>query len=183
MRMFAGCLPGARVLVPGCGDGQDSRYLTSLGLDVLSFDLSDGMLEEARKLDARGQYEKLDLRNVASLARTFDGVYASGCLYHLRRGEFKTFVRDIYAMLVPRGVFYVSMKIGRGEGYRAVPGHQYPGGEQARQLLQGDRYYAYYQRQELARYLRSYQLLRERPLQHAEEVFELWLSKGPEANR
>jgi hypothetical protein len=34
MRLFASYLQGSRVLVPGCGDGRDSRYLSSLGLDV-----------------------------------------------------------------------------------------------------------------------------------------------------
>jgi cyclopropane fatty-acyl-phospholipid synthase-like methyltransferase len=181
MRLFASYLRGSRVLVPGCGDGRDSRYLSSLGLDVWSFDLSDGMLAEARTLDVRGRYVKLDLRDVASLGQTFDGVFASGCLYHLRRDEFATFVHDISAMLEPGAVFYLNLKIGTGEEYRAVPGDQYPGGAQARQLLQGERYYVYYQRQELAQYFRPYQRLHERELQHAEEVVEFWLRKNPEA--
>jgi cyclopropane fatty-acyl-phospholipid synthase-like methyltransferase len=103
MQLFARYLPGARVLVPGCGDGRDSRYLSSLGLDVWSFDLSDGMLAEARKFDARGCYVELDVRDVAALGQPFDGVFASGCLYHLRRGEFEAFVDDICAMLEPGG--------------------------------------------------------------------------------
>ena len=44
MRMFGGFLPGKRVLVPGCGDGRDSRFLASLGLAITSFDLSEEML-------------------------------------------------------------------------------------------------------------------------------------------
>jgi|SRR5882724_1837917 len=181
MRLFARYLQGSRVLVPGGCDGRDSRYLSSLGLDVWSFDLSDGMLAEVRKLDARGRYVKLDLRDVASLGQTFDGVFASGCLYHLRRGEFATFVHDIYALLEPGGVFYLNMKIGTGEEYRAVPGDRYPGGAHARHLLQGDRYYVYYHRHELAQHFRQYQWLHERDLQHAEEVVEVWLRKSPEA--
>ncbi len=183
MRLFAGYLSGTKVLVPGCGDGRDSRYLSSLGLDVLSFDLSDGMLQEARKLDGHARYVKLDLREVSSLAQTFDGVYASGCLYHLSRREFEAFIRDTYVMLELNGVFYLNMKIGIGEEYSAVPGDRYPGGEQARQLLTGDRYYVYYQRKELAHYLRSYQLLHERDIQYAEEAVELWVRKSPEANQ
>jgi hypothetical protein len=31
MRRFAGYLAGKCVLVPGCGDGRDSRFLASLG--------------------------------------------------------------------------------------------------------------------------------------------------------
>ena len=172
MRLFASYLLGSSVLVPGRGDGRDSRYLSSRGLDVLSFDLSDGMLEEARKLD---------LRDMASPSQTFDGVFASGCLYHFRRDEFATFVHDVYALLEPGGVFSLNLKIGTGEEYRVVPGDRYPGGAQARRLLQGDRYDVYYQRQDLAQYFRPYQWLHECDLQHAEEVVEVWLRKSPEA--
>lgn len=178
MRLFASYLNGCKVLVPGCGDGRDSRYLFSLGLDVFSFDLSDGMLEEARKLDTEGRYEKLDLREVASLGQTFDGVYASGCLYHLSRHEFEKFINDIYSMLEPSGLFYLNMKIGIGEEYRSVPSKKYPGGERAQQTLQGDRYYVYYLQDELKKYLKKYQCLYERDLQHAEEGLELWLRKN-----
>lgn len=34
MRRFSGYLAGKHVLVPGCGDGRDSRFLRSLGLAV-----------------------------------------------------------------------------------------------------------------------------------------------------
>jgi len=177
MTLFASYLCGSRVIVPACGDGRDSRYLRDLGLNVFSFDLSEGMLEEARKLDINGRYQKLDLREIKSLSETFDGVFASGCLYHLRRGEFETFVNDIHGMLNPQGVFYLNMKIGTGEEFREVPGDRYPGGEQARQLLQGNRFYTYYRRDELALYLRKYKCLQKREMQHAEEVVEFWLRK------
>src|SRR6202166_4022933 len=47
MRKFAGYLAGKQVLVPGCGDGRDSRFLLSLGLAITSFDLSDSILKIA----------------------------------------------------------------------------------------------------------------------------------------
>ena len=56
MRVFVDYLPGARVLVPGCGDGRDSRYLSSRGLDVTSFDLSPGMLKVAISQDPGGRF-------------------------------------------------------------------------------------------------------------------------------
>ena len=39
IRRFGGYLAGKRVLVPGCGDGRDSDFLRSLGLEIHSFDL------------------------------------------------------------------------------------------------------------------------------------------------
>src|ERR1700681_3755024 len=56
MRRFSGYLAGKRVLVPGCGDGRDSRFLRSLGLVVHSFDLSEEMLKIAMAQDPEGSY-------------------------------------------------------------------------------------------------------------------------------
>ena len=82
MRRFAGYLAGTRVLVPGCGEGRDSRYLRSLDLDPLSFDLSSHMLALAQSKDPDGAYTCLDLRDMNRLpAGAFDGVLAIGCLY------------------------------------------------------------------------------------------------------
>jgi SAM-dependent methyltransferase len=178
MRLFANYLNGSSVLVPGCGDGRDSRYLSSLGLDVFSFDLSDGMLSEARNLDPDGRYEKLDLRDIECLNRGWDGVYASGCLYHLTRSEFERCLAAIHTILAPTGIFYFNLKIGSGEEYRATPGARYPGGEVARQFLLGERYYAYYRRDEIANYLQPFERLYERDMEYAEEIVELWLRKG-----
>ncbi len=52
------------VLVAGCGEGRDSRYLTGLGARALSFDLSDGMLALARAADPAGTYLHADLRHL-----------------------------------------------------------------------------------------------------------------------
>ena len=93
MRAFQSLLPGERVLVPGCGDGRDSRYLASLDLRVASFDLSQGMLSIARANDATGTYFLLDMRQMYALVGPFDGIWASGCLYHLRKLEFADCVR------------------------------------------------------------------------------------------
>src|ERR1700733_6992507 len=57
---FAGHLAGKRVLVPGCGDGRDSRFLHSLGLAITSFDLSEAMLKIAMAQDPEGTYTLMD---------------------------------------------------------------------------------------------------------------------------
>ena len=55
----------------------------------------------------------------------------------LRGAEFSCLGNDIDVMLESDGVFYLNMKMGTGEEYRAVPGDRYPGGKQARQFLWG----------------------------------------------
>jgi SAM-dependent methyltransferase len=135
MRRFAVFLPGPLVVVPGCGDGRDSRFLASLALQVTSFDLSDAMLRIAREQDQSGTYLKLDLRDMANLRGSFDGIWASGCLYHLSKAEFVQCVATCKSLLSKAGVLYVSMKEGRGERYEEILGPRYPGGAEAKALL------------------------------------------------
>jgi len=177
MRRFAGFLPGKRALVPGCGDGRDSRFLVSLGLEITSFDLSRQMLKVAKAADPNGNYVLMDLRDIDALAGPYDGIFASGCLYHLRKPEFLQFVRCCQAILSPGGVLYFNMKEGRGERFEDRPGPRYPGGAEARERLQGKRFYAYYQRHELLSVLQGFEIHHEQRLIPGDGGFEFWVRK------
>lgn len=177
MRKFAGYLVGNHVLVPGCGDGRDSRFLLSLELTVTSFDLSEEMLKIARAQDPKGRYVLADLREMDKLQRGYDGVFASGCLYHLTKTEFAEWVESCRTLLSTAGVLYLNMKEGQGERFEEKPGPCYPGGEEARTRLQGKRFYAYYQRDELVAGLRGFEILHEQKLVPGDGGFEFWLRK------
>jgi 2-polyprenyl-3-methyl-5-hydroxy-6-metoxy-1,4-benzoquinol methylase len=148
MQRFSGHLTGKRVLVPGCGDGRDSRFLRSLGLAIDSFDLSEGMLKIAKELDPEGHYSVLDLRELGKCSGPYDGIFASGCLYHLIKQEFAKCIGSCRTQLSPKGVLYLNMKKGYGERFEEQPGPRYPGGIKARERLGGKRFYAYYHRDE-----------------------------------
>jgi 2-polyprenyl-3-methyl-5-hydroxy-6-metoxy-1,4-benzoquinol methylase len=107
MRRFGGYLAGKRVLVPGCGDGRDSRFLRSFGLEIHSFDLSEEMLKIAVAQDPQSTYFRMDLREIDRCEGTYDGIFASGCLYHLNKPEFSECVRFCWALL-SRAVFFIS---------------------------------------------------------------------------
>ena len=47
---------GARALDFGCGTGRSTRFLRSLGLQVIGADISEPMLDQARALDPSGEY-------------------------------------------------------------------------------------------------------------------------------
>jgi SAM-dependent methyltransferase len=181
MRRFAGYLSGSRVLVPGCGDGRDSRFLVSLGLTVTSFDLSEEMLKIARSQDSNGSYVLMDLRDMDRFSGGYDGVFASGCLYHLKKTEFARWLESCRTLLAPAGVFYFNMKEGKGERFEEKPGPRYPGGDEARLRLQGKRFYAYYQRDELVAALQRFDILHEQKLIPGDGGFEFWLRTYGEA--
>ena len=47
---------GSRALDFGCGAGRSTRFLRNLGLHVIDADISQAMLDQARTLDASGEY-------------------------------------------------------------------------------------------------------------------------------
>ena len=47
---------GSRALDFGCGTGRSTRFLGNLGLNVTGTDVSQAMLDQARALDASGEY-------------------------------------------------------------------------------------------------------------------------------
>lgn len=175
MDIFADYLTGASVLVVGCGDGRDSKYLSSKNLIVTSIDLSKGMLNEAIKNDPSGNYKLFDLRNIDKLGTQFDGIWASGCLYHLTRNDFCKFLQKSKRVLTKDGILYLNMKEGSGEEYLDKPKSEgYPGGIKSKKLLTGTRYYSYYSHEELTAYLKEYRIVNERRLKFAEKGFEFW---------
>jgi SAM-dependent methyltransferase len=178
MRRFAGYLAGKRVLVPGCGDGRDSRYLRSLGLSVSSFDLSPGMLKIAKAQEPDGDYSCRDLRAIRECAGPYDGIFASGCLYHLTKTEFAKCVEDCRQLLSPGGVFYFNMKEGSGQRFEDKPGPSYPGGGEAQERLQGRRFYAYYKHDELLAPLGRFKILHEQKLVPGDGGFEFWAQRS-----
>ena len=175
MGIFADYLTGIRVLVVGCGDGRDSKYLSSKNLTVTSIDLSKGMLNEAIRNDPSGDYKLLDLRNIDKLKAQFDGIWASGCLYHLTKNEFSNFLKKAKTVLREDGILYLNMKEGSGDEYLDEPkSKRYPGGIKSKKLLTGTRYYSYYSHEELITYLSGYEIVKERRLKFAEKGFEFW---------
>ena len=167
-----------RVLVPGCGLGEDARYLRSKGITVDAFDLSSGMLIQARKADPEGSYAQLDLRDIGRLEHCYHGVWARGCLYHLSPVELEKWYSDCATILEPAGVLYFSMKEGHGQEMRVVPAPGYSGGSKARTKLRGERYYSYYTVSEIEGMVSKwFKSLHQRSIHGMQPAFEFWLRK------
>jgi SAM-dependent methyltransferase len=178
MQIFASFMSGKDVLVAGCGEGKDSRFLRDLGFSITSFDLSDGMLTIAKAKDPDGVYLKHDLRKLSELGQ-HDGVWACACLYHLTKEEFQTCLKAIWNSLNPGGVFFCNLKIGEGEQYIEQPRKGYPGGEEAQVKLMGNRFYAFYEVEELEDYFLNFDVLKKRKdiLKEGKGAMEFWLRK------
>jgi hypothetical protein len=114
---------------------------------------------------------------MGALIGPFDGIWASGCLYHLKKRELGACIRHCYRLVSSNGILYLNMKEGRGEQFEAKPLSGYPGGERAKRLLEGERFYAYYTRGELLSYLNGFDVVKEDRIVVARGGFEFWLRR------
>ncbi|MFC1408223.1 class I SAM-dependent methyltransferase [Streptacidiphilus sp. N1-12] len=105
---------GSRVLDLGSGTGlPTARQLADGGLDVVGVDLSGGMVELARRNVPAARFHQLDVADVQpggdpDLGR-FDAVVAFFSLLMLPRAEIPTVLRTIHQLLLPEGLFALSM--------------------------------------------------------------------------
>ncbi|WUE96754.1 methyltransferase domain-containing protein [Streptomyces sp. NBC_00490] len=105
---------GSRVLDLGCGTGiPTARQLADGGLDVVGVDLSDRMVTLARRSVPTGTFHRADIADLRpdgprDLGR-FDAVAAFFSLLMLPRAEIPLAVRTIHYLLVPGGLFALSM--------------------------------------------------------------------------
>ena len=102
-----GDINGKRLLDVGCGLGEASVYFATLGADVTSADLSQGMLDAtARLAQANGVNVKQHLASAEELRlppeTQFDIIYAGNLLHHVDIEQ--TLVR-IKPHLAPAGMF------------------------------------------------------------------------------
>ncbi|WP_406008384.1 class I SAM-dependent methyltransferase [Streptomyces sp. NBC_00637] len=109
------CLPaGSRVLDLGCGTGLPTALqLAEAGFEVVGVDLSDGMVALARGHVPAGVFHRADIADLRpggplDLGR-FDAVAAFFSLLMLSRDEIPLALRTVRHLLVPGGLFALSM--------------------------------------------------------------------------
>ena len=103
----------AYVLDWGSGPGYLAAEMRARGLRPLCVDASREMVDAARndyQLDARqAEFSHLNENQM------YDGIWANFSLLHVERAAFFSHISAAATALVPSGVFYVSVKLGKGE--------------------------------------------------------------------
>jgi SAM-dependent methyltransferase len=96
----------------GCGPGQVARYLQARGIQVCGVDLSEGMIERARQLNAGIEFYPGDMRNLPVADDTWAGIAAFYAIVNLSLQDTEQALREMIRVLAPGGRLLLSFHLG-----------------------------------------------------------------------
>ena len=99
----------------GCGTGRVSAHLADHGLDVAGFDLSPGMVEQARIAHPRLPFTVAAVHELPVADAAFGGVLAWYSLIHTSPAELVPALQELARVLVPGGHLLTAFQAGAGE--------------------------------------------------------------------
>jgi SAM-dependent methyltransferase len=112
---FTALLPGdALILDLGCGGGRDLTAFSRRAFDAVGLDAAFELAKIARMTSGR-PVTVGDILELPFKENSFDAVWASASLLHLRRKDIDSALAGIRNTLVSGGLFFSSMKMGDGE--------------------------------------------------------------------
>jgi glycine/sarcosine N-methyltransferase len=100
--------PASRILDLGCGTGEHSRFLQSLGFEVCGVDASSAQLAAAKEADPGGHYLQADLTRLPEAGlQGYGGAFCVGnTLPHLcEEAAVRAFFADLAQCLLPGSPF------------------------------------------------------------------------------
>lgn len=98
-----------KVLEVGCGNGRDAEEIIKRTTDYLGVDISERLIELARKKVPEGRFEVADIEGY-QLQQGLDIIFAFASLLHIPKESLKDFLSEAYSALNNKGVIRLSLK-------------------------------------------------------------------------
>ena len=149
------------ILDVGCGDGRHCLLIEKNGGKAIGIDLSKRMLEEAKAYYPNGDFQEMDMRRLLFDDDLFNGIWASGCIYHVTKSDARKVIKEFRRVLKIKGVVGLNFKLGKGERLENNP-KSYGG---------SPRYFAYYAKQEIEDLLKGIGFEELKSCLYPEEIF------------
>lgn len=102
----------------GCGPGQVARYLQERGVSVCGIDLSQEMVESARRLNPGIPFQQGDMLSLEVADEAWDGIAAFYSLLHIPRPQIGQALAEFKRVLKPGGLLLTAFHIGEGAIHR-----------------------------------------------------------------
>ncbi len=122
INLFLENVPGKEILDLGSGPGRDSLIFKRKGFKPLCLDISEGMLNLCRKKGLKTI--KMDINKMKFPKNSFDGVWSYTSLTTMPKREAWEAINKINQMLKKKGILFLGLIEGRGEGWKK-PDHKY----------------------------------------------------------
>jgi len=114
--IFKKLLPKGKVIDIGCGSGRDALLFNAdPKYDYAGIDLSEEMLEEAKRLVPDANFQRMNVYNLTFLNENFDGFWAATSLLHIPKPNIDSVLAEIHRIVRPDGIGFISLKEGEGE--------------------------------------------------------------------
>ena len=105
----------SKILDVGCGNGIPvARYFIRKGYSVIGVDISEKMLELARKNVPEAEFYQYDMNNLDFKDSSFNAITALYSLFHVPKEKHLAIFQNFYRMLKPRGILFFC--VGHQEG-------------------------------------------------------------------
>jgi len=96
----------------GCGPGQTTKYLKNLGLEISGLDLSEKILDQARKVHPETHFQKGNMLELEFESNSIGGIVAFYAIVHFTEEQVELVFREIFRVLEPGGIFLLTYHIG-----------------------------------------------------------------------
>jgi SAM-dependent methyltransferase len=104
----------------GCGAGRDSAWLREQGFDVVGYDGSSGLLEEARRRYPAIEFFRAELPELDGVGHaSFQNVLCETVIMHLVAADIPAAVRRLTELLRIDGTLYLSWRVTVGDDVRS----------------------------------------------------------------
>jgi len=96
----------------GCGPGQTTHYLKNLGLEISGLDLSEKILEQARRLHPEIHFRKGNILELEFENDSIAGIVAFYAIVHFTKEQVGIAFRELFRVLQPNGIFFFTYHVG-----------------------------------------------------------------------
>jgi SAM-dependent methyltransferase len=112
-QQFIQRLPASAIVLDcGCGPGFDSERFAQLGYRVYAVDLSDRFVNLTQRRVPQADVQKMDMRQLSFPSSSFDGIWCSFSLLHIRAEDVPSTLMGFKSVLRKGGILSIALHRG-----------------------------------------------------------------------